>query len=397
MTDWLNRIEPALETLRQASRKPACRYDDLRKMTEFTITSEPMLRTLLDPLAASARVRLAKGDLEGAWTEIETLLRMARQYSHASWLWSYRQIEPIALGLAMRWAADARQTAASLEAARAAWKNLPSPASPADQSRIAALVFQNTLAMPPNDLADNLFFKQAGGRKKVDPLNKLQYDLQTTPWEVARARKVSELLAAATIQNLERNPFAAPLPNNLRPPYRWPVLDIQEEGRTRMILPEELQLLSDTTRLTSHAPWGWNDGSRDLDNEVARRALVLIFRLRLWQVQHDGALPRSLAELPPVEGELGGLPMDVYTLKPFGYIPSDGQHLLPLGLYAPRRNVVRRDSEQSELKPTAGCMLLYSVGPDGSDNRAEQNVNWQNQGDIIFPLKDDVKPPAEGK
>ena len=399
LTDWLNRIEPALVTLREAARKPACRYDDLRKTTEFATISEPPLSTLAHPPAVSARARCARGDLEGAWTEIETLLRMARQYSHEFRPWSYRQIESFALGLAMNWAADARQTAATLEAARSAWKDLPSLASPADQARSAALVFQNTLAMPRDDLADNLFFKEAdGAKKKVDPLTKLQFDLQTTPWEIVRVRKVSELLAAATIQNLERNPIPTPPADRPSPPYRWPGLDVEEGGRTRTILPEELQLLSDTTRLTQHAPWGWvvNAGSRDLDNEVARRALDLIFGLRLWQVQHDGALPRSLADLPPVENETEGWPLDVYSSKPFGYIPSNGQRLLPLGVFDTLVHM-NPSEEGKELKPTDGCMLLYSVGPNGVDDRALRNVNWNNQGDVVFPLKDGVKPPGEDR
>ena len=148
--------------------------------------------------------------------------------------------------------------------------------------------------------------------------------------------------------------------------------------------------------MTQHAPWGWHDGSRELNNEVARRALDLIFRLRLWQVRHDGTLPRSLAELPSVEGGPGTGPPDVYMLRPFGYIPSDGQDLLPLGLYSPLTHMNAAE-EAKELKPTGGSMLLYSVGPDGVDDQALRNVNWQNQGDIIFPLKDGVRPPSEDK
>jgi hypothetical protein len=39
-------------------------------------------------------------------------------------------------------------------------------------------------------------------------------------------------------------------------------------------------------------------------------------------------------------------------------------------------------------------MLLYSVGPDRQDDQAAKNVDRLNRGDIIFPLKDHVKPPA---
>jgi hypothetical protein len=39
-------------------------------------------------------------------------------------------------------------------------------------------------------------------------------------------------------------------------------------------------------------------------------------------------------------------------------------------------------------------MLLYSVGPDIFDSQARENVDRLNRGDIIFPLKDHVKPPS---
>ncbi|MDR3620762.1 MAG: hypothetical protein P4L85_15525 [Paludisphaera borealis] len=396
LAEWLDRIEPALAMLRKGARMPACQYDDLRKVTLFTLVSEPPTYTFLDPPVLSARVRLARGDLKGAWTEIETLQRMARQYSHSSSPWSYLAIEPAAIGLAMQWAADPRQTTETLEAARTAWKNLPEIASKADRARIAALIFQNTLATPRADLADNLFFQGAEGRKKTDPFTRLQYDIQTTPWEIERARKVFDLLAAASIQELGRNPNSTPAASRFSPPYQWPVLNIEDGGKPSTILPEELYFLAMSTRLTNQAQWNWTDTSRDQNNDVARRALDLVFRLRLWQTRHDGALPHALNELPTPEGEPDGWPLDPYANKPFGYLPSQGQHLLPLGSYGPITNL-DRDREGKRLRPTDGCMLLYSVGPDVVDDRATKDLDWYSKGDIIFPLKDGVKPPSETK
>jgi hypothetical protein len=406
LTDWLARIEPALATMRKAARLPACRYDDLRTATEFSTTSEPATYSLITPLAASARVRLSEGDLPGAWTEIETLLRMSRQYAHASRPWQHHAMEPAALGLAMRWAADPHQTTASLEEGRKAWNALPELPSRVDQFRTRALVSWNTLQLPSDELADQLFFQQSGGRKKVDPIMKLHYDIQTTPWELARTRKVFELMAASSIKELEQNAGAVPAMQRAPTPHRWSRLDLDEGGKLRTISPEDFEHLFQTTRLVSQFQTRWAAWSNDQSNEAERLALGLIFRLRIWQTQHDGDLPRTLEELPVTSDEIlsSGAPdiglamnarfspiVDPFSGGPFRYIPSEGQRLFPLGALEPRSIA---DDSAEVLQPTDGCMLLYSVGPDRQDDQAAKNVDRLNRGDIIFPLKDHVKPPA---
>ncbi|AMV36408.1 ABC transporter permease [Planctomyces sp. SH-PL62] len=393
---WLGRIEPALATLRKASRMPSCRFGELSKATEFRPSPEPAPYSLMTPVVVSARVRQARGDLEGAWTEVETLLRMARQFSFTP-SWSYSLFEPAGLGLAMRWAGDPRQTADSLERGLRAWRDLPPAAKKADRVRIDAVVFRNTLATPRADLVDGLFFGwAAGGRKKVQPLERLRYDLQTTPWEIERARKVFALLAAARIQEIETRPSelaTSPQPWTPRLAFNWD----EGAGRVRSISADELEFLSQTTSLARYSRLWQGLSSFDRD-ETARRALNQIFLLRIWQARHEGKLPQSLLELRSSRPDLDGEPfrgdgvaeLDLYTSKPFGYIPSQGQHLLPLGSYEP----IGPDRVSFErLRSTADCWLLYSVGPDAIDDRAMRNLDYSGQGDIIFPLKDGVKPP----
>jgi hypothetical protein len=407
LTDWLARIEPTLATMRKAARLPACRYDDLRTATEFSTTSEPATYSLITPLAASARVRLSEGDLPGAWTEIETLLRMSRQHAHASWPWQHHAMEPAALGLAMRWAADPHQTTASLEEGRNAWNALPELPSRADQLRTRALVSWNTLQLPSGELADQLFFRQTEGRQKVDPISKLFYDIQTTPWELARTRRVFALMTAASIKQLEQNSGAGPAAQQAARIYRWPTLSLEEGGTIRTISSEDFEHLFQNTRLVAQFQTSWSAGSNDQSNKAERLALGLIFRLRIWQTQHDGDLPRTLEELPVSSDDFrdGGVSsniglslnarfspvVDPFSGKPFRYIPSEGQRLLPLGALEPRS---LNDGFAEVLQPTDGCMLLYSVGPDIFDSQARENVDRLNRGDIIFPLKDHVKPPS---
>jgi hypothetical protein len=102
--------------------------------------------------------------------------------------------------------------------------------------------------------------------------------------------------------------------------------------------------------------------------------------LRVWQLEHEGRYPESLDALVPSLFAL--LPLDPYSGRPFGYVQSHGQPLLPLSV------ATLFNATQSMLKPTRpGDWLLYSVGPDLHDDRAELSFNANGQrGDLIFSL-----------
>ena len=119
------------------------------------------------------------------------------------------------------------------------------------------------------------------------------------------------------------------------------------------------------------------------DNEVERRACLLVLGLRQWQLRHDGRLPEKLQELV-TSGVLVDLPDDPYRPgHPFGYVRSSGQELLPLGEFSP---IQMGSEEHKQLRPTAGSWLLYSVGPDRQDDQAANNMTRLGRGDRIFPL-----------
>jgi len=392
---WLNRDEPHLEALRKAAAMPICRFEDLRRTTAFSMrTAEVGLVRFHQALLASSRIKLARGDPAGAWSDIEALLRMSRQFCglnphHIRRLG--KLFENQALPSAMRWATDPRQTAETLEAARASLRALSRSPSFADRLRADALIVHNTMEMPREELV-----RELRARGSEDSwINGPMIDLVTTPWELARFRRVYGLVAAARIQLAEQQPGRVDFPPGLE---GFPDRMVVGEGpRVAVVSAADLRGLISTTPLMSIR--GLDDSSAfatpsSLDDALHRRALDLILGLRLWQLQHGGRLPRSLNELAEADPEIRPSLIDPHASPPawFGYVVSRGQKLRPLGLF----DRVRVDwaAATFRLDPTDDFMLLYSVGPDGKDDRAAFNLNTIGKGDIIFPIKDNVPPPA---
>jgi hypothetical protein len=402
---WLEKVEPALAILREAARRPNCVYEDLGKATIASTPPQPYEENLTTPLIVSAAAKLDRGDLDGSWEEVETLLRMARQYSTVR-TWSYSPIETQAVAQAFRWAADSRQTADSLERALAAYRSLPPGDTPADRVRVERIVFQNTLDLPPGDLVDIALRLVHGQSRKVSTIDALQARAMTTPWEIARARKVFDLMAASWIETLRAESGSGARPRMARLDSRFALprgVTIQyADGSSRRVEPLELLELSSFTPLVQRALLAGTAVNRGgepfLSILTDRRALAMVLRLRLHQARHDGALPESLDELPPPGGAVGGVDleaMDPFGQGRFGYLPSTGQRLVPLE-DAAYQGWFFQQGNPSPRVPTDGSRLLYSVGPDRVDGRAADNLDLMQRGDVVFPLKDGVKPPPAG-
>ncbi|OJW07003.1 MAG: hypothetical protein BGO49_27540 [Planctomycetales bacterium 71-10] len=403
--DRSEKVDSALAIVRKAALLPNCDYEDPRKATIFTLPQEPSYAHLVNLLSDSARARLGRGDLDGSWDEVETLLRMARQYSKVRG-WAYFSIEPQAVGLAMEWAADPGQTAASLERALASYRSLPGGFTPADRARLDRNAFRNTANLPQDDLIDLYLRGYVPRRKKVDTTEAIGARILTTPWEMARARKVYDLLAGSWIQMLGDRPYAAlplePGPHGMGwralPLDSHRTLTLRSARETVGLLgPAELSGFEASTPIVRLDLPG-KDGVRYPRIEAERRALAMVLRLRLYQARHDGALPHSLDELPPPLGSRNSDDdperHDPFAGDRFGYIPSSGQPLIPLADMPSQgyTSVIDRRI----LKPSDGCWLLYSVGPDLKDERAARNLGNMQVGDLVYPLKDGVKPPAAG-
>ena len=207
--------------------------------------------------------------------------------------------------------------------------------------------------------------------------------MATTPWELARVRKVITVLFASKIVEAQSAPWETIVRSSR---YNgWSGLKYKTDSRLVFIPAYELEELLQSTPLARMSFPGFDQFIGNWNrNEVGRRALVQILALRSWQVKHGGRLPEKLAELVP--SELEHLPDDPYKANnAFGYVRSDGQPLLPLGELEP----VGPGTTNAKLRPTENCRLLYSVGPNLQDDRGSSNdSSVVSQGDIIFPLKD---------
>ena len=115
-----------------------------------------------------------------------------------------------------------------------------------------------------------------------------------------------------------------------------------------------------------------------LDRElVGRRALDQAVAIEAWKIGHDGEYPKTLEALVP--GLLVRLPLDPYSGKPFGYVRSEGQ---PVG--SPFLSGL--DTEGRLRITKVGQPLLYSVGPNLSDERGRAILNSNQVSDIVFAI-----------
>jgi hypothetical protein len=391
---YLRDAASALDLVRRASAVPAVTLANLERASIFSGV-EPVAyfvpTQFTGLLVLSIADHQASGDLAGAWQDLMVMFRMARQWSgtvplqvaHSGLL-----LERDALSLAMLWAADSRQTPESLHQALDSYQKLPPIPSAAEAVRAEAQITRNTLDLPRSELREKMLAMRSEPRKP-DLMNKLWVDVATTPWELARVRKVFTVLFASKIVEAQ----SAAWETIVRFPKHngWSGLQYRTDSRIVFLPPYELEALLESTPLArlslpnlDHFIGYWNR------NEVGRRALVQILALRSWQVKHGGHLPEKLADLVPAE--LEELPDDPYKANnAFGYVRSDGQLLLPLGELEP----AGPGTTNAKLRPTENNRLLYSVGPNLQDDRGSSNHSAVvAKGDIIFPLPD--LPPHSG-
>jgi hypothetical protein len=379
--------EQVLRLIRRAAELPACRFVPIESMTEFT-TPEPGTEnciTFVPLLEASARDSMASGDLGAAWDEIAVLFKVARHWSGAIPLVLANQglyAERPALSLALVWAADPRQTLDSLSRALDAYRKLPPIPPAADTIRAEALILQNTERQPRDMLADRLLEWKVRPTSEINIADKLWVDVVTTPWELTRARKVGPLLHASKIAEAERPAWRRV--DEFLSYESWSGFPTRFGDPSSTLSGYELWRLHQTTPLVRQLSASFDGLFSTWDrNEVGRRAVLQALALRLWQVRHDGHLPRGLTELIP--STLEALPEDPFEPggKHFGYVRSSGQPLLPLGDLEP----LGLQPFPTRTRPVEDSWLLYSVGPDLRDDRAQVNDSGQiAKGDIIFPL-----------
>jgi hypothetical protein len=362
----------ALDWLRRAAARPECQFELFAKQTLIDRWNGPDLYTFARLLHWEAHDRLDHGDLAGSWDDIALLFRMARHFSEGAGLSQtlgvLNFVEKDALDLAMEWASARGQTPDRLHAALAAYRDLPKVPSAADVMRAEANIVENTLNVPAPALREWLA-ESGSGSDAARSARRAQALASSyvvvTPWELARARRVNRLIAAAAIRTVSREPGQRPGPiaSRLNDRDVQDALNTTPELMTSLLQPVEVESFIDA----------------DDRNEVARRALVQILALRAWQLRHGGQFPDHLDALVPEE--LASLPEDPYSGGPFGYVRSRA---------TPWQTIPK--------PPPPGTWLLYSVGPDRNDDGGMALTMSTNlTADIVFEIPPMGGAPGAGK
>ncbi len=373
---FLNRNKYSLDLIRRAAARPDCRFERLGRPTLLDESARPSLLAFSRLLSAEASVRLSSGDLAGSWEDVMVLFRMARHFAEGSGVDGARFAlvfaEREALIIALDWATAPGQTRERLRAALEAYRNLPKMPPASDVVRAEANLVENTLSLPVDRLRhyleEMLFGPPSSG--EADHAQRLLrfgiVDVVTTPWELARARRVYRAISVAALKSASREPGH------------------RNDGGSRdhgfydqsRDLPGPLQSLSQPPE----AYLGTDD-----QNEVARRALEQVIAIRIWQLEHEGRFPDRLEALVP--DELKSLPLDPYSDGPFRYVRAAVDGILPL---QDALSVSLAFNRSQLITPPPGSRLLYSVGHDRQDDGGTSDSLTFPGRDLVFLI-----PPVE--
>ena len=182
----------------------------LANLTLFSPYDLPKMSLYGELVLASARDRQERGDLAGSWDDLMVMFRMARHMNGPVPLGIANKgllIERDALGQAMRWAADPKQTPERIRAALDAFRKLPAMPPAVDTIRAEAAIAEHTLQLPEDDLATGLYALQFEQRPEPTGAGHIMAVLTTTPWEIARARRAFRLLFTAKVWQVTSEPF----------------------------------------------------------------------------------------------------------------------------------------------------------------------------------------------
>jgi len=376
----------AIDLARRAAARHGPGFSRPATITGFLNPALDALRRLVTLLALDARERQSRGDLAGEWEDIRAIGRMANHAAEGGGIIQRlvsRALAARRFQIGTSWAADARQTPALLRAALAD----ADPRPPILEAvRVEAGIYDRAMDLPAEELAQAV---SSSGRVPRSNLQVIADAGLYAPWERARARRLFRILFAQMAEVAALDPWARPaevgnfgVPGSgfAWPPRvkRWffPAAELERAIEGTPIV----QLLQPATRTTLYA----------FDQEaVERRAFELILALRVWQLEHGGRYPLALRELVP--SVLPALPIDPFSGKAFGYIPSQGQEIPRLGV-----DLGRADAKATQRPTRLGQWLLYSVGPDQKDDRAEKDMRadgYRSYGDFVFPLPAAQGPP----
>ncbi len=148
---------------------------------------------LIEALADSAEKQLNAKELDGAWDDIFALARTARHLGRNQPALAYR-IDERALSLTLQWAADPKQTPERLKIALAALLSLPPLPSAAERFANEADLVDLQLQVSRERLLAGILGQSLETNRNPDPWSAFIATLQTTRWEIARARRAARLM-----------------------------------------------------------------------------------------------------------------------------------------------------------------------------------------------------------
>lgn len=377
---WWRQNQRAIELTRHASEMEQAEFaalDHLSIGSSF-YTTYFELKYLADALALDARERQFRGDLAGAWEDIRAIIRMAGHMMQrptpiyqAAWT---AALEGQAVQVGLAWAADPRQTPAGLRAALKDLGRLPELPKPTSSVLAEYVMAQRALDDPSTILS--WFYPPPSGRWAASYQATLQFFI-AAPWEIERARRVVKLATTWQLQEARSEAWERARPVSIdRAGLRWP-----PGPNGQVITVDDIRSFEQSTPLSRQLIHEFTGIIEELDREtIRRRILTQVIALRVWALEHGGREPERLADLVP--SVLERLPIDPYSGRPFGYVRSSGQVVSTIRQASGMQVYVTHYGPQ----PTRpGQWLLYSIGPDGIDNRAD-SLNSSSHGDIVFPL-----------
>ncbi|MHB1560495.1 MAG: hypothetical protein ACYC61_23835, partial [Isosphaeraceae bacterium] len=312
-----------------------------------------------------AQPRIARGDLAAAWDDVVLLLRMAHQVGQGALGWeafTAQTIERVALDLAIDWANAKGQSPDRLRGAIGAYLSLPRMIPPSEVIRAEGVVVERTVDLTRQELKDFLVESMSEGSGRVPTFDRfLLVDLMTTPWELARVRRLNRLFTARGLEFATLEPW-------------------QRRNQGYDLTSDIYGQVGQADRLAFLRLLQFNFAaliSRADENEAMRRGLVQVMAMRSWLLGHDGKFPAKLEDLVP--SELPALPLDPFMGKPFDYTTL-------------ARSLELRSRPQDWHPPAwpSETRLIYSTGPDGRDDQGLFIVPGQTNGngnDLVFPVE----------
>jgi hypothetical protein len=381
---WSRLTEPLLAKIRLAARQPHIDFGSTAWTNPLTPNDWVVgnLPVLARALAVDARERESRGDLAGSWEDQGAMFRMSTQLTEPpatlARVQSAFQIRNLAFGPAFSWACLPGQSPELLRTALEDVRHSEGPA-PRETIELEHELAERTLDLPGDALRGVLL--RASVEHDVGQI--LRLILITAPWERERTRRV---LRAITAWHLATS---SPTSSSQREALlvRW----MESERRGARFRPRPPDSTSpalghyrQSTPLARLLEPPTQAMMAQYQFDLAwTRALELFLALRIWQLEHGGKYPATLHELVP--SVLPSLPADPYSSQPFGYVKSNGQRLLPLN------KAGHLDVAVGSIPATRpGQRLVYSVGPDGRDDRAAASASSVGalEGDLVIPLPD---------